>query len=166
MFENPAKYPELVTLQSHWKQFRDEVMPILFAAREMKDERSNPGEWYVLPLMVEPEDHGVFFDTTISLASGYVPKLCAVVDQVPFLRAYALSVVHPGGKIKAHVHHNPYASASICLSGGQGSFIDVSGEKHLFEDGSMAIFDYRRCHQVVNGGIEPRVALIVAVDLK
>ena len=164
MFEDPFHYPQLTQLQSHWQALRDEVMQILFAAHEMFDERADHG-WFTLPLLVEPEDRGVFPDRTIARARGYVPNLCAQVDRLDRLHAYALSILNPGAEIKTHTHRNPFASASICLSGGKGASITVEDATHHFTDGSMAIFDYRRPHAVTNAGPAPRVALIVAVDL-
>ncbi|HKK29813.1 MAG TPA: aspartyl/asparaginyl beta-hydroxylase domain-containing protein [Alphaproteobacteria bacterium] len=165
MFENPRDYPDLLTLQDGWQRLRDEVLPVLFAAREMRDERAEDGGWFVLPLMVEPEDRGVFTDAAIRLSRGYVPELCARMDRLSDVQAYALSVVEPGAEIKTHTHGNPFASASICLAGGTGAYLEVEGERHHFSDGSMAVFDYRRPHTVVNQGPEARVCLIVAVPL-
>lgn len=164
MFEDQVHYPQLTQLQSHWQALRDEVMQILFAAHEMFDERADYG-WFILPLLVEPEDRGVFPDHTIARARGYVPNLCAQVDRLNRLHAYALSILNPGAEIKTHTHSNLFASASICLSGGEGAIITVDDAIHTFTDGSMAIFDYRRSHTVTNAGTAPRVALIVAVDL-
>lgn len=165
MFEDPVRYPELQALQADWLSLRDEVMPVLFAAREMHDSR-NIGGWKTLALMVEPEDLDYIKPADLARGRGYVPKLCARVEHVTGLHAYALSIVPPGAKIDRHVHQNPLASASICLSGGAGAMLTVGDAVHAFSDGSMAIFDYRRPHAVVNRGPDPRVALIVAVDLK
>lgn len=164
MFENPARYPELQALQAEWQCLRDEVMPVLFAARDMRDSR-NIGGWKTLPLMVEPEDSEFVKPADLSRGRGYVPNLCTRVEHLTGLHAYALSIVLPGAKIDRHVHQNPLASASICLSGGAGATLAVSEAVHAFSDGSMAVFDYRRPHAVANRGPDPRVALIVAVDL-
>ncbi|MFK0733104.1 MAG: aspartyl/asparaginyl beta-hydroxylase domain-containing protein [Gloeotrichia echinulata GP01] len=164
MFEDSIHYPQLTQLQSHWQDMRDEVMEILFAAHEMFDKRADHG-WFILPLLVEPEDFGVFPDRTIARARGYVPNLCDRVDRIERLHAYALSILNPSAKIKPHTHRNPFASASICLSGCEGAILNVDNATHTFTDGSMVIFDYRRLHSVTNMGSARRVALVVAVDL-
>lgn len=56
-------------------------------------------------------------------------------------------------------------SASLCLAAGRGAFLEVDGERHASEGGSLHIFDYRQPHAVCNFGEQPRVALVVAVDL-
>lgn len=165
MFEDPKKYPELVALQSRWKELWQEVSLVLFSLKEMHDERSDPGHWQVLPLLVEPEDEGVFYPSIVNICRGYVPELCAMVDKIPNLRAFALSVIQPGGELKTHTHDNPFASASICLSGGKGAMIEVGSATKCLVDGDISVFDYRIPHRVVNHGCSARVALIIAVDL-
>ena len=60
MLEKPEIYPELQQLARIWSVLRDEVMPILFAAREVVDERATAGAWRVLPFLPKPEDKGLF----------------------------------------------------------------------------------------------------------
>jgi len=165
MFEDPDNYPELVALQEQWETLWQEVSLVLFSLKEMNDERSEPGHWQVLPLLVEPEDEGVFYPSIVKVCRGYVPELCAMVEKIPNLRAFALSVIQPGGELKMHTHNNPFASASICLNGGSGAVIEVGSLTKCLKDGDMTIFDYRLPHRVINNGASARVALIIAVDL-
>lgn len=166
MLENPEIYPELLALQRIWVAFRDEVMPVLFAAREMDDARAASGAWRVLPFHPRPEDRDAFSSESIAFARKQAPQLCGVLDEVPRLHAYYLSIVNPSCAIRVHAHRTAIAAASLCLSGGLGAYMEIDGARHAQHDGSMHIYDQRRRHGVVNDGPAPRVALIVAIELR
>jgi hypothetical protein len=156
----------LQALARIWVPLRDEVMPILYVAREMNDERAASGAWRVLPFRPKAEDRGSFPADTIALARKKAPQLCAVLDEVPRLHAYYLSIVYPGRAIRVHSHRTALAGASLCLSGGMGSYLEIDGARHGQHDGSMHIYDQRRRHGVFNDGPAPRVALIIALELR
>ena len=166
MLEKPEIYPELQALTRVWIPLRDEVMPILFAAREVADERAASGAWRVLPFRPKPEDRGLFTPDTIALARKKAPQLCAIMDEVPRLHAYYLSILYPGRAIRTHSHRSALACASLCLAGGVGSYLEIEGARHAQHDGSIHIYDHRRLHAVFNDGAAPRVALIVAMELR
>jgi hypothetical protein len=166
MLEKPEIYPELQALARIWVPLRDEVMPILYAAREMQDDRAASGAWRVLPFRPKPEDRGAFSPDTIALARKKAPQLCAVVDEVPRLHAYYLSIVYPGCAVRVHTHRTALAGASLCLSGGLGAYLEIDGVRHGQHDGSLHIYDQRRKHGVFNDGPAPRIALIVAIELR
>jgi hypothetical protein len=166
MLEKPEMYPELQVLSRIWVPLRDEVAPILYAAREVVDERAASGAWRVLPFRVKPEDRGRFSEETIALARSKAPDLCRIIEEVPRLHAYYLSIVGPGRAIRTHSHRMALSAASLCLSGGVGAYLEIDGVRHAQHNGSLHIYDQRRPHGVFNDGGAPRVALIVAVELR
>lgn len=166
MLENPEFYPELHALQRIWVPLRDEVMPNLYSACEMEDARAAAGAWRVLPLQPRPEERELFSAESIALARKNTPQLCAVLDEVPRLHAYYLSIVYPSCALRVHAHRTALAAASLCLAGGLGAYMEIDGKRHGLHDGSLHIYDQRRRHGVVNDGPAPRVALIVAIELR
>jgi hypothetical protein len=166
MLEKLEIYPELQELARIWFVLRDEVTPLLYTAREMKDERAAAGAWRVVPFRPKQEDRGTFSADTIVLARSKAPQLCRILDEVPRLHAYYLSIVYPGCAIRVHTHRTALAGASLCLSGGAGAYLEIEGVRHGQHDGSMHIYDQRRRHGVFNDGASPRVALIVAIELR
>ena len=166
MLEKPEIYPELQVLSRIWIPLRDEVAPILYAAREVADERAAAGAWRVLPFRMRPQDSGLFSADTIALARNKAPDLCRIIEEVPRLHAYYLSIVAPGRGIRVHSHRKALTAASLCLSGGVGAYLEIDGVRHGQHNGSLHIYDQRRPHGVFNDGGAPRVALIVAVELR
>jgi quercetin dioxygenase-like cupin family protein len=166
MLEKPELYPELQSLQRIWVPLRDEVATISYAAREVADERAATGAWRVLPFRPRPEERGLFPNETVALVRKKAPQLCAVLDELPRVHAYYVSVVAPGCAIRVHSHRTALAGASLCLSGGMGAYLEIDGERHSQHDGSIHIYDQRRRHGVMNDGNNPRVALIVAMELR
>jgi hypothetical protein len=166
MLEKVELYPELQVLTRIWIPLRDEVAPILYAAREVVDERATPGAWRVLPFRVKPEDRGRFSPETIALARSKAPELCRIIEEVPRLHAYYLSIVSSSHALRSHSHRTALAAASLCLSGGVGAYLEIERIRHGQHNGSMHIYDQRRQHGVVNDGAAPRVALIVVVELR
>lgn len=166
MLEKPEMYPELQVLSRIWIPLRDEITPILYAAREIVDERATSGAWRVLPFRMKPEDRGRFTPETVALARSKAPDLCRIIEEVPRLHAYYLSIVAPGRAIRTHSHRMALTAASLCLSGGVGAYLEIDGQRHAQHNGSLHIYDQRRPHGVFNDGAAPRVALIVAVELR
>jgi hypothetical protein len=166
MLEKPEIYPELQALARLWVPLRDEVKPLLFAAREVTDERAAAGAWRVVPFRPKPEDRRYFPEESIVLARTKAPQLCKIIEEVPRLHAYYLSIVYPGRSIRTHSHRTALAAASLCLAGGVGSYLEIDGVRHAQYDGSLHIYDQRRPHAVVGDGPAPRVALIVAIELR
>lgn len=166
MLESPELYPELATLQRIWIPLRDEVMEHLYLAREMNDERAGRGAWKVVPFLPRGEDRRFFSNEIIELSRKKAPQLCAVIDEVPRLHAYYLSIINPGCALRVHSHITPLAVASLCLAGGIGAYMQIDKQRHALHDGKLLIYDQRRMHGVVNDGHAARVALIVAMELR
>jgi len=166
MLESPELYPELATLQRIWIPLRDEVKDHLYVARDMTDERAAQGAWKVMPFLPRGEDRRHFSNEIIDLARKKAPQLCRVIDEVPKLHAYYLSIVNPNSALRMHTHVTPLAVATLCLAGGVGAYMQIGRERHALHDGKLLIYDQRRMHGVVNDGPLPRVALIVAMELR
>jgi aspartyl/asparaginyl beta-hydroxylase (cupin superfamily) len=117
----------------------------------------------VLALRPEPEDLHVVPEAERERVRRLAPRTISLLDAVPAIRAYAFSVVAPGGVILAHRHHNRYVTALLTLQS-DDAVIAVAGERAPLCAGELLIFDYTLVHETVNRGAIPRIALLMLLD--
>ncbi len=166
MFESIEQYPQLKVLIENWEIIRDEAVQTIDEMLDLGDWRSEAGLWKILPLLVEEEDQAFMPNEKAESFRRLMPKTVDLVEQIPNVMSFALSMVESKGFIKAHQHGNPYVSSSLCLQSGGRNAIIVENETQYLEEGQMAIFDYRKFHAVYNWGNDRRIALIVALPKK
>ena len=162
---HPARaYPVLEGVRARWTAIRDEVLPALERAplNAIPDHRVQPGMWEILPLLPEPEDRGVFPGWEQSRA--FVPELWALLQAEPAFKGYTVSRLRAGGYIAEHTHENPFVTAILTLQVGPGCYMAADGERHDFQAGGMAIFDYRRRHLARNFAPVDWIALLMLLD--
>jgi aspartyl/asparaginyl beta-hydroxylase (cupin superfamily) len=161
-FYDPRAFPEIVALQSHWREIRDEVLPAMAAvARELG--RPDDQSW-ILPLLPEPEDRGHFADAICARARAYVPLTARLAGSIPYAVAYAISKMVPGKHVTSHSHWNPFLTAIVCLQDGGDSHLLVDGQRHDYRDGNLVIFDYTLPHEAKNEGHADRYVLLLGID--
>lgn len=159
----PAWFPELRAVQEAWREIRDESVPAI--ARAAAELGRTAGSW-ILPLRAEPEDHDVIDERVCAEARALTPRTTALVARVPYVIAWAVSVLTPGTRIASHTHWNPYLSAILTLHDGGGSYLLVDGHRHDYVDGNLVVFDYTLPHEAHNVGSAPRYVLLMAIDLQ
>ncbi len=161
-FYDPHELPEIVALQAHWREIRDEVVPAMAAVgREL---RRPEDESWILPLLPEPEDRGHFADAVCARARTYVPLTARLCGAIPYLVAYAISKMVPGKHVTSHSHWNPFLTAIVCLQDGGGSYLVVDDQRHDYRDGNLVIFDYTLPHEAKNEGTADRYVLLLGID--
>jgi aspartyl/asparaginyl beta-hydroxylase (cupin superfamily) len=164
-FQSPEAYPELGPVHAAWKTIRAEALAALERMTPIRDDRSSPGTWKILPLLPEEEDRGVVPDEVCRQSRTLAPETIRIVESsIPNIKGYALSALRPGGHIRPHSHTNPYVTASLCLHGGNGCHLLVGGRRQAFQDGGLIVFDYTLTHEVLHCGHEARVVLLMLLD--
>ena len=140
-FHPTEYYPVLDEIATHWMALKDEAIHSLNHMSYILDNRINPQEWRVLPLLPEKEDRMLMNATEIEMAREQAPLTCELLDRIPQLHAYAFSSLAPKATIQAHQHHNPYVTAMLCLQAEGDVYIDNNNERRYFKEGELIIFD-------------------------
>lgn len=128
------------------------------------DRRVDQRSWAVLPMRVEPDDRPIFGDDACAKNRTLAPRTVTLIEALGPPEAYSFSSLAAGATIAEHRHHRPLATASLSLSGGKLATIRVGNETRSYVDGGWLIFDYTQPHEVINGGSEPRIVLLVLVE--
>lgn len=163
-FQSISLYPELYRLYRHFGTFLEEALAAKPSIHYIDDWRARPDTWGVLALRPEPEDLGVIPESICSANRTLMPRTTEILDAVPNLQAFAVSLLVPGGHIRLHTHKNHFVTAVLCLQGGEGSHISVSGKRRDFLDGEVIVFDYRQAHEIFNDGDQDRIAMLLLFE--
>jgi hypothetical protein len=165
-FHDYRMYPELAGLRVYAPFLHEEGMAALDAMLPIDDARSPQGAWRALPLRVEDEDLPVISAAACEANRARVPRAASLLLQRPGILACSFSALEPGGRIAPHRHENPYATASLCLTDGGGSFIIADGERRDYRTGDWIVFDYRALHEVFNTGSSVRLVVLLLLPLR
>lgn len=165
-FHHLSNYPELLEILSCKDTFQQEILHLRNSMKCIIDSRINVEKWRVLPLLPEEEDKTFVDEVELQKLRTLVPKTVSILKHKPFLKAYAFSLLEPGGHINPHRHLNPYVTASLCLEDGGNSYIRVENEKRRYKTGEILIFDYTMEHEVFNNGRNDRLVLLMLLENK
>ena len=164
VYEPLAAYPALPGILSQWTTLRREAVQArsLPGWSFIKDNRVDPDDWAVFPLLPEPEDRPVVPGWEANRAGA--PETARIIEAQPAIKAYSLSWLRAGGHVRPHTHDNPFVTAVVSLQAGPGCYLIVDGERRDFREDEVVIFDYRRLHEAHNEGPVDWLALLLLLD--
>lgn len=165
-FITVGRYRDLSTLGAAWQDVHAEALTTVPNMSAVNDGRVGASDWRALPLWVEPEDRGVFPDEVCEKNRRLAPLTVSLVEALGPVEACSFSLLAPGGAIAKHRHDRPFATAALCLDGGENARIRVAGVWRSYINGEWIIFDYTKPHEVTNDGPRARIVLLVLLDLR
>jgi beta-hydroxylase len=164
VYEPIDAYPALRGIVSHWRTFRQEALRARGRSgwSFIKDNRVDPDDWSVFPLLPEPEDRPVVPGWETNREG--TPETVRILEAEPAIKAYSLSHLRAGGYVRPHEHENPFVTAVVSLQAGPDCYLVVDGERRDFREDEVVIFDYRRLHEARNAGPIDWIALLLLLD--
>lgn len=160
--------PGLAELGVHWREIRDELLPLL-------EERS------AIPALgeISPDHKGIAPDRHWKsyMLTGYgfrveqnlarCPRTSALLDEMPGLVVAFFSIMEPGAYVPPHrgvtkAWLNCHLGMVIPKGSGRCA-MEVAGRTVGWREGEWLIFDETNRHQVWNERAEPRVVLFLQV---
>eukprot|EP00933_Yihiella_yeosuensis_P035914 TRINITY_DN2957_c1_g1_i1.p1 TRINITY_DN2957_c1_g1~~TRINITY_DN2957_c1_g1_i1.p1 ORF type:complete len:419 (+),score=64.80 TRINITY_DN2957_c1_g1_i1:69-1325(+) len=163
-------------LEAHYNEIMEDVRSFLERRRAAK--AAQTGEVPAYPNLVVGED-GVWDMLQLYSSRKWHKQACAIVPQISsLLRMHlptsSLPYIHynteevvlfllaPGSSVRLHNGgSNVPINLSLGLTGCEGSFVEVAGEKRPFKDGKVVAFDDGSDHRVWHDGHEDRWVLVV-----
>jgi hypothetical protein len=164
VYEPPAAYPALRSVFAQRELLRQEALQTLGRPgwSFIKDNRVDPDDWAVLPLLPEPEDRPVVPGWEANRA--YARETARIIEAEPSIQAYSLSWLRAGGLIRPHTHDNRFVTAIISLQVGPNCSLTVDGQRRHFREDEIVVFDYRRLHEARNDGPADWLALLLLLE--
>jgi aspartyl/asparaginyl beta-hydroxylase (cupin superfamily) len=161
-FYDWTRFAALAEVRASYRTIAEEARRVLAELGPAVSQKL--GSTYALPLVGEPEERHPVADKIFAQARALSPVTSGLLNQVPYVVAFAFSYLPVGASIPLHEHWNPYLVAALCLQGGGSSHILVGGERRDFQDGEFVVFDYSLPHESHNQGAIDRIVLLVTIN--
>jgi hypothetical protein len=164
VYHLPSAYPVLDRILAARETLMAEALDAFRNATwtVIRDNRVDPDDWAVLPLLPEPEDRPVVPDWEKNRLAA--PRTDALLTAEPAVKAYSLMYLRPGGYIRPHKHDNPFVTAIITLQEAPGCYMMAAGERRDFSADQTVVFDYRRVHEARNPSTTCWIALLLLLE--
>ena len=146
----------------HLKEIREEIHSVLHKDYLWSKNEADSGEWRLLYFYNQGKKQG---DNCLRCpkTTNLIEKVKSFMESSPFGNA-AFSVLSPGTKVSAH-HGSTNARLRCHLTVQKGGHctLFVGGEKKVYEDGQIFVFDDSFEHHVVHneGNAEDRIILML-----
>ena len=161
-----ARFPELQTLQSHWREIRDEALALdteIKAAEKHNDAGFNSffkTGWKRFYLKWYGDAH--------PSARVLCPRTTELLARLPSVKAAMFAHLPDGSKLGRH--RDPYAGSLryhlglVIPRDTERCFIDVDGQRYSWHAGEGVVFDETFIHYAENRSGEDRIVLFCDIE--
>lgn len=166
-FLSVSAFPELHTLQTHWREIRDEALRL----REQEIIRAAPNN----------DDAGFnsffktgwkrfylkWYDASHPSAARYCPRTVEILRGIPSIKAAMFAELPPGAHL--HKHRDPYGGSlryhlGLVTPNNDSCWIEVDGTRYSWRDGQSVVFDETYIHEAHNESDCDRIILFCDVE--
>ncbi len=152
-FQYSDTHPHLKLLEDNWQIIRDEYLAAANMVIEWPETDLHNGLWDVL---------GIHYPDHRMPGESLCPRTRELVLQIPGVLLAGFSILRPGCVIVPHVGAvDGVWRSHLGLICPPEAWLEVLGERHVAQDGKVAVFDDRNLHSAGNQGESERVVLIV-----
>jgi len=162
-----SDFPELRTLQAHWREIRDEALhlreqEIIRAAQNNDDAGFNSffkAGWKRFYLK--------WYDASHPSAMQYCPRTVAILRGMPSVKAAMFAELPVGAHL--HRHRDPYGGSlryhlGLVTPNDDRCWIEVDGMRYSWRDGQSVIFDETYIHEARNESDSDRIILFCDIE--
>lgn len=164
---DPAMFPDLAVLQSHWKEIREEALALAEAQKiKATDNKDDAGfnsffktGWRRFYLKWYGQSH--------PSAMALCPRTTELLAGLPTIKAAMFAELPDGATLGKH--RDPYAGSlryhlGLVAPGDERCFIDVDGERYAWREGEGVVFDETYIHYAENRSGRNRIVLFCDVE--
>lgn len=118
---------------------------------------TNDDQWKIIPLMA--------YNETNKITASLMPLTFSIINSIHDITTCFFSILAPGKHIP--LHRGPYAGVLRCHIpikvpvDNKNCFINVGGQKHIWQKGQGFVFDDSYDHEVYNNTDEIRIVLFI-----
>jgi beta-hydroxylase len=162
-----SDFPELRTLQTHWREIRNEALnlreqAIIRAAHNDDDAGFNSffkSGWKRFYLK--------WYDASHPSAARYCPRTVEILRGMPAVKAAMFAELPVGAHL--HKHRDPYGGSlryhlGLVTPNSDRCWIEVDGTRYSWRDGQGVIFDETYIHEARNESETDRIILFCDIE--
>ncbi len=157
MFIETAAYPFTKSLESGWRDVREELDRLPFDKfKEWYEKDLYTNKWMV---------YGFFaFGKKLEANCEPCPKTVSLLEKVPDLVTAGFSALMPGTHIKPHTGYTGAVlrcHLGVSVPEPEACALKVAGVERHWREGETFVFDDTSLHEAWNRGTRPRIVLLL-----
>lgn len=159
-------FPQLKRLEENWEVIRDEALALDDAQRIISLEDYKDAGFNSFFRTGWKRFYLKWYGNDLVSARKWCPKTCALLDEIPQIKAAMFTSLPPGGRLVTH--RDPYAGSlryhlGLDVPAQAGCTLYVDGEPYRWQNGQSIIFDETFLHYAENQTDERRIILFCDV---
>lgn len=164
---DPAQFPELATLQAHWREIRDECLALADEGGIRASDGYNDVGFNSFFRTGWKRFYLMWYGTPHASARERCPKTVALLESIPAIKAAMFASLPPGAHLVKH--RDPYAGSlryhlGLATPNSDDCYIEVDGERRSWRDGRALMFDETFIHHARNDTQQQRLILFCDVQ--
>lgn len=162
-----SQFPDLAPLRAEWKTIRDEAIAMRDSARIKAAATYNDIGFNSFFRDGWKRFYLKWYDDAHPSALAACPKTCAVLKQIPTVKAAMFAELPPGSRLGRH--RDPFAGSmryhlGLVTANSPDCYLDVDGERYFWRDGEDVVFDETYLHFAENKTDVDRIILFCDVE--
>lgn len=164
---DPADLPQLKVLRDNWPIIRDEARALYGIGAIGKSDGLNDLGFNSFFKTGWRRFYFHWYGSFLPSARELCPRTCALLEQVPSVKAAMFTLLAPGSRLPKH--RDPFAGSlryhlGLITPNSDDCYIIVDGEKRGWRDGEDLLFDETYIHTAHNGTDQTRIILFCDVE--
>ncbi len=162
-----ADFPELARLRENWQIIRDEAIAMRDSARIRAADKYNDIGFNSFFRDGWKRFYLKWYDDAHPSALAHCPKTCALLREIPSVKAAMFAELPPGARLGRH--RDPYAGSlryhlGLVTANDPDCYLDVDGQRYFWRDGEDMMFDETYLHFAENKTDVDRIILFCDVE--
>ncbi|MCB1050135.1 MAG: aspartyl/asparaginyl beta-hydroxylase domain-containing protein [Acidobacteria bacterium] len=167
VFFEPSKFQYLEPLQANWQTIRDEGLALLDQGNIKGTDRGDDLGFHTFFKRGWKRFYLKWYDQPHASAAALCPKTCALLAEIPQVKAAAYTLLPPGSVLGAH--RDPYAGSlryhlGLKTPNSDACAIVVDGQTYGWRDGEGVVFDETFIHEAYNRTDITRLILFCDIE--